>query len=251
MQKYMRASIFTILLLNTLAVFAQQKNAVEEAGVLYRHEGTFGISLHSRGFGLNYRNGKHITGTRKRILEIDLLTMKHPKEIKTLNKYYENTKGFVYGKLNNLAVLRGGIGLQNILYRKDELGNIEIRYSYYGGASLGLAKPVYLYVLQESNDPYNPNKVIEKYDPDKHLLDNIYGKSPLGYGLEHTVIHPGVYAKAGMSFDWATDDEKVRCLEIGAIADYYFSPIQIMAFNKATPLFTTVYVTLSFGHKWN
>ncbi len=247
----MRSSIFTILFLLVISSFAQQKNTAEEVGVLYKREKSFGITIHSRGFGISYRAGKHVTGTRKRIMEVDLLTMKHPKEIKSLNKYYENTKGYVYGKLNNLTVIRGGIGLQNTLYRKDELGNIEIRYSYYGGASLGFAKPVFLYVLQESSDPYNPSKVIEKYNPDKHRLDNIYGKAPLGYGLENTVIHPGLYAIAGISFDWANDDDKVRCLEIGAIADYYFSPIQVMAFNKSTPLFTTLYATISFGRKWN
>jgi len=248
---YMRSSIFTILFLVSISVFAQQATLTEDAGVLYRKENSFGLSLHSRGFGLNYRIGKHLTGTRKRIIEIDLLNMKHPKEIKTLNQYYENTKGFVYGKLNSLAVLRGGIGLQNVLYRKDEPGNIEVRYSFYGGASLGLAKPVYLYVLQESNDPYNPNKVIEKFNPEKHQLDNIYGKAPLGYGLERTVIHPGIYAKAGISFDWASEDDRVRCLEIGVVSDYYLSSIQIMAFNKATPSFTTLYATLSFGRKKN
>lgn len=243
--------IITLFLFSTLNSFAQQKAAVEEAGVLYRHEGSLGISIHSQGIGLSYHNGKHITGKRKRILEFDLMTMKHPKEIKTLNQYYDKTRSFVYGKLNSLAILRGGIGLQNILYSKDEKGNIEVRYSFYGGASLGLAKPVYLYILEESNDPYNPNKVIEKYDPEKHLIDIIYGKAPLGYGLERTLIHPGIYAKAGISFDWATDDEKVRCLEIGVVGDYYFSPIQLMAYNKATPLFTTLYATIAFGRKWN
>lgn len=243
--------LLTLFFISILSSTAQEKAAVEEAGVLYRHEGSFGISLHSQGWGISYHNGKHITGKSKRILEIDLLSLKHPKEIKTLNQYYDKTRSFVYGKLNSLAILRGGIGLQKVLYQKDEIGNIEVRYSFYGGASLGFAKPVYLYILEESNDPYTPNKVIAKYDPDKHPLDVIYGKAPIGYGLERTRIHPGLYAKAGISFDWATDDEKVRALEIGVVGDYYFSPIQLMAFTKANPLFTTLYATLAFGRKWN
>lgn len=244
-------ALLTLFFGSLYCAFAQEKAAVEEAGVLYRHEGSFGLSLHSQGFGISYHNGKHITGKRKRILELDLLSLKHPKEIKTLNQYYDKTRSFVYGKLNSLAILRGGIGLQNVLYQKDEIGNIEVRYSFYGGASLGFAKPVFLYILEESNDPYTPNKVIAKYDPDKHPLDVIYGKAPIGYGLERTRIHPGLYAKAGISFDWATDDEKVRCLEIGLVGDYYISPIELMAFNKANSYFTTIYATLSFGRKWN
>ncbi|HRH63065.1 MAG TPA: hypothetical protein PLI68_07045 [Bacteroidia bacterium] len=243
--------IITIFLSHIHSLSAQTVAASENEGVLYRHEGSLGISLHSRGFGLTYHNGKHITGKSKRIFEIDLLTMKHPKEIKSLNQYYDKTRSFVYGKLNSLAILRGGIGLQRALYQKEDPGNVEVRYSFYGGASLGFAKPVYLYILEESNDPYSPNKVIEKYNPDKHPIDIIYGKAPLGYGLEKTIVHPGLYAKAGISFEWASDEEKLRCLEIGVVADYYLTSIQLMAYNKANPLFTTFYASLAFGRRWN
>ncbi len=247
---YKIKALILFFLVNYFTGFAQSKAPAEE-GVLYRHEGSVGISIHSQGFGLSYRNNKHITGKRMRILDFDLLTLKHPKEIKSLNQYYDKPRSFVYGKLNSLVIFRGGVGLKNILYEKEELGNIEVRYSFCGGASLGFAKPVYLYVLEESNDPYNPDKVIVKYNPEEHPIDVIYGKAPLGYGLERTRIHPGLYAKAGISFDWANEDDKVRNLEIGIVGDYYFSPIQLMAFNKAAPFFTTLYATLAFGRKWN
>jgi hypothetical protein len=246
-KKYKFIFLFLFICLQGFA----QNNAEVKEGILYRHEGSLGISIHSQGFGLTYRNNKHITGKRMRSFEIDILTVKHPKEIKSLNQYYDKPRSFVYGKLNSLLVLRGGIGLKNILYEKDEPGNIEIRYNFCGGASIGFAKPIYLYVLEESNDPYNPDKVIVKFNPDEHPIDVIYGKAPVGYGLERTIIHPGLYAKGGISFDWATDDEKVRNLEIGAVCDYYFSPIQLMAYNKSTPFFTTLYATLAFGRKWN
>lgn len=243
-------SISILLIFTIHNCWSQQLAAVEE-GVLYRKEASFGITLHSQGFGIAYRNNKHLTGKSKRILEFDLLSMKHPKEIKSVNKYYEKPRGFVYGKLNSLAIFRGGLGLQKVVYQKDEAGNIEVRYNFCGGASLGFAKPVYLYILEESSDPYTPDKILVKYKPEEHPLDVIYGKAPFGYAVERTRIHPGLYAKGGVSFDWADEDDKVRSLEIGLVADYYFSSIQLMAYSKATPIFTTIYATIAFGNKKN
>ena len=231
-------------------VFSQENQAGLE-GILYRKERSFGISANTRGYGISFRKGQHLTGKSQRLLDFDLLVIKHPKEIKTLNQYYDNPKSFVYGKLNSLTSFRAGLGWMKVLYQKEDPINIEVRYNLCGGASLGFAKPVYLYVLQESSDPYNPNRIIVRYDADKYPIDVIYGKAPLGYGLEKTKIHPGVYIKTGMSFDWAYDDDKVRCLEIGLVADYYPKAIQIMAYNQPNSLFTLIYANFNFGRKWN
>ena len=249
-QMYRYILSFTILVSFCVQGFSQQA-ASEDAGVLYRHEGGVGFILHTTGFGINYRNGKHLTGYKKRMLEIDLVTMKHPKEVRTISQFSDNNKSFVYGKVNSLLVLRGGIGLQNIIYRKEIEGNVEVRYSFYGGATFGFAKPVFLQILHASSDPYKPDIAIEKYDPEKHRLDNIYGKAPFGYGLQYTVVHPGVYAKAAVSFDWEAQEDKLRSLEIGVAADYYPSPIKLMSYNKAKPVFVTIYANILFGRKWN
>ena len=72
-----------------------------DPNVLYRNEMSFGVFAHSRGFGINFMRAKHVTSTRKRLMEIEALNLKHPKEIKVSNQS-DNSKRFIYGKLNSI-----------------------------------------------------------------------------------------------------------------------------------------------------
>ena len=57
-----------------------------EKGLL-KQEFTAGIQLHSQGWGINIRRSKNKTYKRKRVIEGDIVTMTHPKEIKVVNPY--------------------------------------------------------------------------------------------------------------------------------------------------------------------
>ena len=115
----------------------------QDVGLLYRYEMSGGILAHSNGFGANFRKGKHLSGYKKRMLEIELVNMKHPKEYKTPNPA-NGGNVYIFGKQNSFAVLRAGIGIQKVIAGKAGKGGVEVRYLYYGGASIGLLKPVYL-----------------------------------------------------------------------------------------------------------
>lgn len=74
--------------------------------------------LHSNGLGIAYRQGKHVTGFKKRMLEFDFVSMRHPKQYKQPNPYYPDSRPFYYGKLNFVYFLRGGYGMQRVLFPK-------------------------------------------------------------------------------------------------------------------------------------
>ena len=82
--------VFLLLLISSITASAQSTEQAiangNDPNVLYRNEQAFGFFAHSRGFGINYYRGQHITGTRKRLLEVQLLNLKHPKEIKITNQ---------------------------------------------------------------------------------------------------------------------------------------------------------------------
>ena len=65
--------------------------------------------------------------------EIEFTTYKEAKEVKTINPNYSDSKSFVYGKLNYVYFLRGGLGFQHILNRKPYWGGVQLSYLYYGG----------------------------------------------------------------------------------------------------------------------
>jgi hypothetical protein len=217
------------------------------AEVLYRIEKHGGLLIHSSGWGGFYRTGKHITGKTKRFYEVELVSMKHPKEVKTVNPYYENAKGYVYGKLNSVTVLRGGVGLQRKLHGKDGIKGIEVRYLHFIGPSLAFAKPVYL----EIGYPTVPYTVLrtERYDPAKHFVNNIYGSGPMLRGIEQTQIYPGLYTKLGFAFDYAGAFNSVKGLEVGATFDLYPKAVPIMATAENSNYFLSFYLSIFIGVK--
>lgn len=207
--------------------------------------------IHTSGFGLGYRSGKHITGYKKRMFEIELTGMKHPKEIRTVNPYFENSKSYIYGKENSFLLVRAGIGKQKIINSKPYWGGVELRYFYYGGLSLGLLKPVYLYILHETSTPYQYNLSIEKYDPDKHFAENIFGRASYFQGFNKLKPMPGLYFKTGVNFEYGAYDESIKAIEAGVALDVYSKSVPIMAFVKNRNYFVSLYLSFHFGSRGN
>ncbi|MES2592935.1 MAG: hypothetical protein V4608_13720 [Bacteroidota bacterium] len=220
----------------------------EDMNVLYRNEKNFGVFMHSAGgFGLAYRRGVHVTGKRKRMFEIETSNFKHPKEAKSVNSYYSNSKGFIYGKLNTVLLVRPGIGLQNVLFQKSDKKSVEIRYSYFVGATLAFAKPVYLEIKKgTSSDMPSP----ERYDPAVHKQEDIYGKAPFFKGIEKTTIYPAGYAKLALSFEYADRYNAIKAVETGVVADVYPKALPIMAHNKKQQVYVSLYLKMIWGKKW-
>lgn len=227
------------------------QNTYDEVKLLYRNEATFGVLAHTNGFGANYRRGKHVTAFRKRMLEIELVNYRHPKEVKVVNPYYDHPKGYYYGKLNSYFILRPGVGFQNVIFTKPERNGVEIRYVTFLGASLGLAKPVYLEVLEDSPIPGgDPLVVTEKYDPNKHFIDDIYGRGPFLRGFGETKIYPGGYAKFGLNFEYGSLVDDVKSLETGICVDIYPKVIPLMANEHNHQVLVSLYLNFSYGRKW-
>jgi hypothetical protein len=225
-------------------------NAFEETKVLYRNEATGGLIVHGHGFGFNYRRGKHVTGYKKRVFEMELVNYRHPKEIKVVNPAYDNAKGYYYGKLNSLFILRPGIGFQKVIYTKPDRNGVEIRFVYFVGASLGFAKPIYLEILKETPINSQYELVTERYNPDEHYVDNIYGRSPYIRGFGEMKIHPGAYGKVGFSFEYGALDDDVKCLETGVIVDGYPKVIPLMANEHNQQVLVSLYLHFAYGRKW-
>lgn len=220
----------------------------QDPNVLYRNEMSFGIFAHSRGFGINVMRAQHVTGTRKRLFEVEGLNIKHPKEIK-VSTNADNSKRFVYGKLNSVLALRGGVGYQTTLFKRADRKSVEIRTAYFVGGTVAFAKPNYILVYREG---VTGNKFQEsvKYDPERYTIDSISGKGPLVDGLGETKVYPGLYAKANLSFEYAPFSNKVKAIETGVIFDYFPKALPIMARNPAENYIITLYVGFVFGKKW-
>lgn len=255
-----RLIFIAVLFVITINGFAQINPYAEQINpneyqevkpVLLRQEMSFGLHLHTSGFGIEFKRGRNITGYRKVIFEAQLVSMKHPKEVKQINPYFENSKSYIYGKLNTFNIIRAGVGQRNTLYSKADRTGVEVRFIYLAGLSLGITKPVYLEILSE--EPPNSGRfdiVTERYDPEKHFIDNIYGRAPFTYGLDEINFHPGGFAKIGFNFEYAPFHEDIKSIEVGAVFDAYPKKIPIMATKENKQFFLSFFITFIYGRKW-
>lgn len=226
----------------------EPKGIFGENSTEFKRQVVGGPVLHTRGFGLSFAWGKRIDGFHQRMIQIELVTMKHEKEYRSFNPYYDDSKGYVFGKLNQMIVLRPTWGVKRQLYDKLRPSGVEVGYSYGIGPSLAFLKPIYL----EIGYPEFPYTYLEteRYNPEEHTIDRIYGRSSNLKGIEKMQLIPGLHGKFGMVFEYADTRDRIKGIEVGATVDAYIKKVPIMAFVPNHSLFFNFYLQLIFGKKY-
>ena len=245
----MKKVVLIFFLLAFIQTLTAQNTVFEEKRTIYKKEESFGVILHTRGWGLTYRYGKYTSGFTRKIYDIDLVGMKHPKEIKSYTSPFDNSNGYVYGQLHSVLILRAGIGRHNTFVSKQSVRGISISSILSGGFSLAYGKPIYLEIYKEDEVDGTPDSEIARYNPSKHRQFDIIGKASYFKGFFNGTYYPGVYAKYGLSFESSRQASRINALEVGAILDLYVQKVKMMAndFNKR--YFFNLYVSLTFGAK--
>ena len=202
---------------------------------------------------MGYRRAKNTTSERKRIVEFEGLTMSHPKEERTINSADGSTKPYYFGQLNTLLLLRAGIGFQNVKYRKAERKSVEVRYNAYIGVTLALVKPVYVDVIDTLSNT-NGSVIIKAERVQTNNLaqiqNNIYGGAGYFTGFSQISLVPGIYGKAGISFEFGGTRTQVLAIETGVTLDAFPVVIPLMANTRNNQLYPSVYLSFVIGKKW-
>ncbi|MFO7851486.1 MAG: hypothetical protein ACQERS_05520 [Bacteroidota bacterium] len=218
----------------------------EQDKVFYRNERTFGLSLHSNGLGISYREGKRLDFLNKRIIDIDFNLIKHPKELRLSNPWVMSGGSFVFGKKNEMYSIRGSIGHQHEIFKKIDLGGVAIRYFYSGGPSLALAKPIYYNILDYT--PSNTYQIKqEKFTDDISNPNSIYNKASFFKGMNEIKVYPGLFLKGGFNFEYSKEDKVIHSIELGTSFEAYTNKLPIMASDDNRALFLTLFVTYRVG----
>ncbi|MCL2132594.1 MAG: hypothetical protein FWH36_09155 [Lentimicrobiaceae bacterium] len=195
-------------------------------------------TIHTNGFGIGCQFGKEHNIRLRSGFDVEYTYYRHFKERRRNDQFV-----LVYGKLNYFGMLRGGYGFTHIFTSKPYWGGVETAYFLYGGVSLGLSVPVYLYIVpHDKEDP-------QRYDPEVHKLGNIIGTASFWKGFKEIKPHPGLYIKTGLSFDFARNDADILKLDIGAASDFYLIPVEKMASSPKQYVLFTGYLTFHFGKR--
>jgi hypothetical protein len=224
---------------------AQNKNEVG-----YKKEVYGGFNLHTAGMGGTLTFAKFITYKQKRLLTLDVVTMKHPKEVKIRSYVDENSKDFVFGKLNGVVITRLGYGKKFLKYEKLREKGVNISWHVSGGLSLAFMKPIYLDVVNILPDGSLSTPKQEAYNPEEHHLNNIYGKSRGLLGLAETTINPGGFVKLGIEFEYNDNREYIKAIETGFAIDVFPKRLPIMAFTENKFLYPTLYINVLIGQRF-
>ncbi|MEJ7911928.1 MAG: hypothetical protein WKF70_02150 [Chitinophagaceae bacterium] len=235
-----------------------RRNAIikqEEEGVLdYHRQSTFGIQLRTNGYGIMYELGRSKSPRFTNLYLIELSEIKHPKEEKQQTSTGIFSNSFVYGKINNFYQLKLGFGQQYILGQKGNKNGIAVMGIYQGGLALGLLRPYYLNVMDDTKD-----RDIKYDSPDSliFLTGTINGSSGISKGWNEIKLKPGAFIKTALRFDFGRYNESVNALEIGVSLDTYSQKIPIMAPRgssgeeavKPKQLFFQAHIAVLFGRR--
>jgi len=213
--------------------------------VLYRNEASGKIYANTRGFGASFKRAKHVTAKTRSFYEIDAQNLKHSKEVKVSGEA-QNRKRFVYGKLNSVFLLRGNIGLQNVIFAKADDKAVEVRYSSSLGATFAFTKPYYVQVVRR----FSNNEKAVPFDSDSFTQDSVIGRGAFTEGLTEIKVYPGINAKFNLSFEYAPYTNLIRAIETGVSVDYFPKALPIMARNPKENIMVTFHIGFVFGQKW-
>lgn len=254
MRHLVKISIVVFLFLFAFSANGQTQEATifDEATIVYSRSLYGGVILHTRGFGAQITAGKAKTAFKSQIFQLDLVGMKHPKEIRTFNPIRDQPRSYVFGKVNTFFVVRPTIGSRVVSFDKIRKSGVSVGYTWRVGPSLGITRPVYLEIEVKGESNHYDYVNVEKYDPQVHRYDEILGRAGGLRGMNELKLHPGVHGAFGLNFEYDANRSGMKGLEVGATVDYYpFEVIEIMAFAKNYNIFLNFYINFQFGKRYN
>jgi hypothetical protein len=244
----MRKLLFILIGILSTQYFYSQGTVFEEKRTIYKSEHSYGLFVHTRGWGLTYRYGKYTSGFTRSIYELELVGVRHPKNIKTPTDLQGLSSGFVYGQLNSIMLLRASIGQHKTFISKQSVSGIAISSVFNVGLSLVYAKPVYLEIINDFRVGITRREIV-RYDPEVHDYETIIGGTSLLHGFFTGSFYPGAFVKGGLNFESSRQASKINALEVGAVLDVYYKKIPMMANEYNKMYFFNLYVSLTFGTK--
>ncbi len=232
-----------------------------EEKILYSNQYSFRIIAQSQGFGGGFNIGKIKNINSTHIWDFEITNLFSWKKVNMINPTTYGAKAFVYGKLNNVLVVRAAYGNQRRITGKPYWSGVEMRVVYQGGVSLAIMKPYYYHVLTIATD--ETGQACETYDyqtfDHKDEWIDILGRAPFFEGFSGIRVSPGANFRAGLNFDFAKSDAKVRSLECGAMLEAYPLGVSLMAdlgdktvwkeIQKRA--FLLFYISFNMGKKYN
>lgn len=246
---------FVCFALQAQVTMQPRKLSNDNKGIVYQKEVTGDLRLQTDGWALGMTFGNLKAYNRTQFIYAGIGELRHPREVWTND--FRNGRRYVFGKQNNLYVLRGGWGQKRYFSEKAKRKGAAVGVSYELGPSLGLVKPYQLeiYVLESRTERTRSVRFSENTADDFLDKEKIDGSSGFLTGWSDVKLAPGAQAMVSAHFDWGAFDEVVKAIEAGVMVDVYFQNIPLMIelerFGnlKNRPVFFNFFINIQFGKR--
>lgn len=260
---------FLFLLLTAFSCTVQaQRNSntfteADEANMVFKNEWSFGIKMHTNGYGANFERVWIKSIWKRNVLQTNFFYFKDFKEKRTKTPYAQvfNAPAYFYGKQNNFWNVNLLFGQKKVLGEKADKNGVRVSMFYLGGVTLGVLKPYGLAIVEQKDftptnavpptevyfyDENNESVFLEPFNADTR----IYGAAGLRHGFNKIKPIPGVHAKFGFNFDWAGQEYIVKSIELGVQLDVYYKKLPIMITDRNKPYILNLYLAFQLGKRW-
>lgn len=247
--------LFPTLLVGQNTLLSDNNN-LNLKGVIYSKEFSIEAKLHTLGMTVGFNRARIVTYHTTKFYHFDIGLLKSSKEKKNnlvvtgLNIY----NSYSYGKRNYFFPLRIGMGIKKYLSEKDTRRGLAIGYSIEGGPTLGVLKPYYILVKNESGSRLETIKYSEENAEIFKNENLIYDRGSFFKGFDEISIAPGIHINAAIHYALKAYQQPVFALETGIMIDAFIKRVPIMVETsnfKNKSIFINVYVNIQLGKRWN
>jgi hypothetical protein len=124
---------------------------------------------------------------------------------------------------------------------------VAIRFNQQIGLSCVAIKPVYLKIKEPYVQDLSVKPRDERYDPNIHPEEFIYGRSSEFLGLFDSKLKLGLYIKSGIQFDINRNKSKISAVELGFQLEAFLKKIPEFYIGKNKNVFPSLYAVVQFG----
>lgn len=235
---------FTLIISSGMAQEGRINNLMQD---VRRHHANLGGKLMTSGVGIEF-NYLYSVRTKTRLgIQSQIGTLNSKREAKIENPLYQDSKAYIFGKLNNTYTLSLGIELERELYEIKRKNGVQISTLISGGALFGKLVPNYVYIRDPYNDDKSVKPTLEKYDPENQKIEYVYGRASYFEGLNESQKLCGYYGDLGFLFNIARKQKYTFGLKIGGRVDHFNHSFVIFYRGSNYQTFTSLYTSLIIG----
>lgn len=207
-----------------------------------------GINLNTLGSllgGVTFKFNKKTTLNKSHSFTLELVNIKHPKELRITNSGSKNNSSFIVGKYHHLLAMRTLYGKQFLFFDKAKDEGVELSLNTSAGIIWGFEKPYYVLVEGSNTDSsgYHPYKTVRA--PDK-----ITGQGNLFMGLSEAKLVPGFSGRLSAVAEFGIESNTPFGIEIGTQLDVFKRKIEILPYAGDKQFFVSAFIVAYMGLKW-